>query len=168
MWVKETLTELIFFKITKRYRRRKKLWTPPEPPRNNAADRPSRVQRRHIYKHARRRNRDKKSELWDIDTAIYFYLRNLNDTERDFFAEVKTCLTKGSDYFTNGSSATSDHWLARCVFQNESCQTTLQTFIQLHYNNTRAPATWSRTISESGNVLVNLPQVSNIPAILRC
>ena len=62
----------------------------------------------------------------------YLYLRNLNDTERDFFAEVKAYLTKGSDYFTNGSSATSDQWLACCVFQNESCQTTLQTFIQLH------------------------------------
>ena len=50
----------------------------PESPRNSAADRPSRVQRRHDYEHARRRIRDKISELSDIDTAIYLLLRKLN------------------------------------------------------------------------------------------
>ena len=129
---------------------------PPDPPRNNAPDRPSRMQRRHNYEHARRRIRDKISELSDIDTAIYLFLHNLNDSKKDIFADVKKYLTKGSDYFTKGS-ATSDQWLARCVFQNESCQTTLQMFIQLHYKNAQAPTSWSRTISECGNVFANLP-----------
>ena len=120
-------------------------------------DRPSSLQRRHNYKQARRCIRDKISELSDIDTAIYLYLRNLSDTERDFFADVTTYLIKGSDYFTKGSSATSDKWLARCVFQKELCQTTLQMFIQLHYKNAQAPAAFSRKTSECGNVFANLP-----------
>jgi len=139
----------------KRKRRPRKRSEPPDPP-PRAPDRPSRVQRRHNYEHARRRIRDKISKLSDIDTAIYLYLHNLNNNERDFFADVKNYLTKGSDYF-NKSSATSDQWLARCVFQNESCQTTLQMFIQLHYKNAQAPTSWSRTISECGSVFANLP-----------
>ena len=80
----------------------------PEYPRNSAANRPSRVQRRHIYEHPRRRIKDKISKLSGINTAIYLYLRNLNDTECDIFVEVKTYLTEGSDYFPNNSYVTSD------------------------------------------------------------
>ena len=82
---------------------------PPEPPHNGAEDRPSTVQRRHNYEHARRRTTDKISELSGVESAIYLFLRKLNDTERDFFNEVKTYLTKDSKYFTNASCATSDH-----------------------------------------------------------
>ena len=51
--------------------------------------------RRHNHEHARRRIRHKIPELSDIDTAIYLFLHNLNDTERDFLFDVKTYLTKG-------------------------------------------------------------------------
>ena len=63
-------------------RKRRRPRKPPEPshkpsesPRNCAADRPSKVKRRHNYEHARRRIRDKISELSEIGTAIYLFLR---------------------------------------------------------------------------------------------
>ena len=88
---------------TRKRRKRQRPLKPPEPPRNNATDMSFRVQRRHNYEHARRRIKDKKSDLSDINTAFYLFLRKLNETESDFFAEVRKYLTKGSNYFTNGS-----------------------------------------------------------------
>ena len=85
-------------KRCKRRRARKPPEPPREPPRqppcNSAADRPSRMQRHINYEHTRHRIRDKISKLSDISTAFYLFIYKLNDTERDFFAEVKTYLTK--------------------------------------------------------------------------
>ena len=111
---------------------------PPQPPEPERASMASQHKRRANYAHARRRIRDRISKMSDIDVALYLFSHNLRDGESDFFADVKEYLTKDIEYF-NCNPANADQWLARCLFNNESCEVTLETFVQLQYNEIHHP-----------------------------
>ena len=125
----------------RQHRKRNRTRTPevsPQPLEHMSASMASQQKRRANYDHAGRRNRDRISKRSDIDVAHYIFFDILRDDEFDLFADVKDC-----------QPADSDRWLARCLFNKESCEVTLETFVQLQYNEIHHPKSWVKCLSSS-------------------
>ena len=86
-----------------------------------------------------------------LDIALYLYSQDVKENDLNLFAGVKTYLNKDAEFFRNNGGDASQ-WLARCVFQNETCKNTLETFVQLHYSEHYHPLYWVRSLAKSHTV----------------
>ena len=103
--------------------------------------------RRLNYFSARRRLSDKISKMSDLDTLLYLHVHKLTDRDRKFFAELKSYLTADADQFMPGLIEDATQWLARCIFQNERCDVTLERFVKLYYKRFHHTTAWVRLLS---------------------
>ena len=92
----------------------------------------------------------------DIDVALYLFSHNLRDGDIDLFADVKEYQTKDAEYF-NCNPANSDQWLSRWLFNNETCEITLEIFIKFQYNEIHHNTAWVRSLCNSDTVSPKTP-----------
>ena len=95
--------------------------------------------RRTNYFNAFRRVRNRVLKLSPLAAALYFNLYDLSDRDREIFSRCKSYLSADINEFCNDQLTDPDEWLARCIFQNEQADVTLQQFVQMYYKKLHHP-----------------------------